>query len=42
MNTFAAPYTPAVPASSPGTMRQAATAGLNARRATSRRSGTNR
>ena len=41
-NVFAAPYTPAVPTSSPGTMRQAATAGLKARRAASRRSGTKR
>src|SRR5690606_34414470 len=36
-----APTTPAVPWSSPGTMRQASTAGLNARRRTSARSGSN-
>ena len=41
MNTAAAPYTPAVPVSSPGTMRHAADAGLNARRLTSLRNGTN-
>src|SRR5256885_6416138 len=40
-NTAAAPYTPAVPVSSPGTMRQASTAGLKARRFTSLRSGAN-
>src|SRR2546422_995821 len=40
-NTAAAPYTPAVPVSSPGTMRQASTAGLKARRFTSPRSGAN-
>src|SRR5207253_8483310 len=42
MKTAAAPYTPAVPVSSPGTMRQASTAGLKARRFTSLRSGRNR
>src|SRR5439155_1540630 len=41
MKTAAAPYTPAVPVSSPGTMRQASTAGLKARRFTSLRSGRN-
>src|SRR5256885_5265469 len=40
-NTAAAPYTPAVPVSSPGTMRHASTAGLKARRFTSPRSGAN-
>src|SRR5881394_2634270 len=41
-NTAAAPYTPAVPVSSPGTIRHTSTAGLNARRCTSARSGMNR
>src|SRR5690242_1924022 len=42
MNTAAAPYTPAVPVSSPGTMRHTSTAALNARRSTSARNGSNR
>src|SRR5207302_7906 len=42
MNTAAAPYTPAVPVSSPGTIRHTSTAGLNARRRTSARSGSNK
>src|SRR5207249_11407695 len=41
MNAAAAPYTPAVPVSAPGTMRHASTAGLKARRFTSPRSGAN-
>src|SRR5207237_1337434 len=41
MNTAAAPYTPAVPVSSPGTIRHTSVAGLNARRRTSARSGSN-
>src|SRR5256886_17562669 len=41
-NTAAAPYTPAVPVKAPGRMRHTSTAGLNARRFTSLRSGTNR
>src|SRR5207302_7565154 len=39
MNTPAAPYTPAVPGSVPGTILQASHAGLNARRFTSLRKG---
>src|SRR4029077_18155712 len=41
MNTAAAPYTPAVPGSVPGTILHASHAGLNARRLTSLRSGLN-
>src|SRR4051812_45387291 len=41
-NTAAAPKTPAVPGSVPGTIRHASHAGLNARRLTSLRSGWNR
>src|SRR4051812_1114806 len=40
-NTLAAPYTPAVPTSSQGTMRQTLTAGLKGRRATPPPAGTN-
>src|SRR5882672_11181631 len=41
MKTAAAPYTPAVPGSVPGTILHASHAGLNARRLTSLRSGWN-
>src|SRR6266498_2649517 len=41
MNTAAAPNTPAVPGSVPGTMRHASHAGLKARRLTSLRNGWN-